>query len=229
MKKNHHHLPHKSEGFILATIIVFLLFMLFMVLGSARLGILTQKYNGNTNDLSLAQNLANQAIFDSQNGAIKQIKTESNPASFTAGCINGLCTAPVSPSYSIPLYRAATLSAGEQKPCATYTLSNTANGVAAIPLIDIDNASGNGVYAVTYNSGRSDICAQPRYQIELLTDTFHLDTSAANAYVSGGRLYRVTSRGYGRNGNTQATRQAYFYVVCPNNVCSVSLLSSSWL
>lgn len=71
-----HQLPatiRQRQGFILATIIVFLLFMLFMVLGSIRLGIFTQKYSGSSSDLALAQNLANQAIFDSNAGALRTI------------------------------------------------------------------------------------------------------------------------------------------------------------
>lgn len=261
-----HQLPasiRQRQGFILATIIVFLLFMLFMVLGSIRLGIFTQKYSGNSSDLALAQNLANQAIFDSNAGALRtildfeensawggidceQLRPELMAADqrkiclaqyFANSCTNslapikfqkGLCAPPVATSFSLPLLRSSSLDAAQYKPCATYTLTNVASGTATIPLIDINDNNGNAVFAFTYNSGFNNLCSQPRFQIELLNDDFQIATSVNSYYVSGARLYRVTSRAFGRNGNTQASRQAYFYLTCPNNSCHASLLNTSW-
>lgn len=254
---------HKKSGFILATIIVFLLFMLFMVLGSIRLGLLTQKYSSSSSDLVLAQNLAKQAIFDSNSGALRAILDfegnsmwggidceQSQPGLmaqasrmacimqyFTNICTNslapikfqkGLCSSPKAASFSFPLLRSGTLSGSQQKPCATYTLSNVTGGTAAIPLIDINNADGSAAYAIDYPSGLTNLCSQPRFQIELLNDNFNLATSADSYYVMGARLYRATSRAFGRNGNTQASYQAYFYLTCANNICHASLLNSNW-
>lgn len=259
--------PPKS-GFVLPIIIVFLLIILFTVMGSFRVGITSQTYVGKSGDYERAKILAHNTIFDSQSGAVAtllQIESYtawvgSNCSSKTIGNINKLsecmanyfttsCTSPLDPnfpkglcsaplagvaataSYSLPLLRVKQLSiaGGDYKPCASYLQTKTSGTATNIPLIDINDAANNGhsKYALEYSRGETGLCALPRYQIEFLSDDYNLNTASNSTYVKNGRIYRVTSRAFGINGNIQVTEQAYFMAQCGNGQagCGLSLLS----
>lgn len=122
-------------------------------------------------------------------------------------------------------------------PCSSYTASKNANDKNYIPKIDEKFTSAVGVQV--YNSGNTSLCAQPRYIIEPLQLDFRgflapgqstnpirgkitqnngvtlwaYESASSNATSS--RLYRITVRAFGKNGDTRVTLQEI--VVIANN------------
>lgn len=245
----------KNYGIALVTVLSLLAFMAVLLYGLASLTSVVQSDIGKRNDIILARIYANTAIFDNANGAIAKIRAfeafqfsaisnqrisqMSNENRillrdqyFTNNCTNnqlvpagfnhGLCRAENSDAggnnNSLPLLR---LDLGILKPCDSSSLVTVINGQNALPLID----DRSNRFSFSYVTGDNTVCHQPNYFIELMNTNFSGLTG-----VNGARLYRVTARAYGRNGNTQATQQAYFYVGCTDSgVCTVSLLNSQLL
>ena len=240
-----------QTGFALITVMGLLIFLAALLYGIAILTSVVQSDVAKKNDILLARNYANSAIFDASNGAVAQIlsfesytfgasygstKLESmtvanrlvlrstyftnscgnNGQSVPSGFSKGLCfpESATANSNSLPLLRVAST---VNKPCNSSSLTTVIAGQTALPLID-ESAS---TYSFVYATGDTTVCHQPNYTIELLNTEFQI-----NSFVNRARLYRVTVRAYGRNGNTQATEQAYFYVRCPNGACQVSLLNA---
>jgi type IV pilus assembly protein PilX len=137
-------------------------------------------------------------------------------------------------------------------PCNSYTES------AMVPVID-EYAS--FVKAQNYASGDSSLCSQPRYIMEMLNPNFIGRSNLTNNIIAGagqesgnitqangallqiykngtnalpsGRLYRITVRAFGKNGNTRVTLQEYL-VITTRNGATVSTsdiipLSVRWL
>lgn len=116
-------------------------------------------------------------------------------------------------------------------PCNSYTESGM------VPVIDEYTGF---VKAQSYASGDSSLCSQPRYIMELLNPNFigrsnlNNNNSAGTGQESGnitqvngallqiyknginalpsGRLYRITVRAFGKNGNTRVTLQEYLVI-----------------
>lgn len=137
-------------------------------------------------------------------------------------------------------------------PCNSYTES------AMVPVID-EYAS--FVKAESYASGNSSLCSQPRYIMEMLNPNFIGRSNLANNNVAGagqesgnitqangallqiykngtnalpsGRLYRITVRAFGKNGNTRVTLQEYLVITTRNGATVSSSdiipLSVRWL
>jgi|GEM_PF-5763592 len=240
----------KNNGIALITVLSLLVFMAVLLYGLASLTTVVQSDVTKKNDIILARTYANNAIFDSQQGALAMIVTfdqatftnygnkslesmtpaerlvvknaffrdacQGGPTVGPAGFNKGLCaTESAINNYSLPLLRVDTAAVN---PCDSTSFQTVlGSGQNALPIID-DKTSR---YSFTYVTGDNTVCHQPNYTIELMNTEFQIPD-----YVNRARLYRVTARAYGRNGNTQATQQAYFYVRCPNGVCSASLLNS---
>jgi Tfp pilus assembly protein PilX len=109
-------------------------------------------------------------------------------------------------------------------PCNSYTASES-DGITLIPYIDEANDLLN---AKLFNTGNNNLCAQPRYYLEPVNLNFIgrqssgsergqlTQTNGANiimydnnANVPTARIYRITVRAFGKNGNTRVTLQEY--------------------
>ncbi len=143
-------------------------------------------------------------------------------------------------------------SANVVAPCNSYTESGM------VPVIDERSSIVN---AHVYTSGDSSLCSQPRYIMEMLNPNFIGRSNLANNIIAGagqeggnitqangallqiykngtnalpsGRLYRITVRAFGKNGNTRVTLQEYL-VITTRNGATVSTsdiipLSVRWL
>jgi Tfp pilus assembly protein PilX len=137
-------------------------------------------------------------------------------------------------------------------PCNSYTESGM------VPVID-EYAS--FVKARVYNSGDVSLCSQPRYIMELINPNFIGRSNLANNNAAGagqesgnitqvngallpiykngtgalpsGRLYRITVRAFGKNGNTRITLQEYLVITTRNgatiSTSDIVPLSVRWL
>ena len=251
---------HKEKGFVLAFVLLLMMFMVVLLYGLVALTQIGQADVGGKKDLLLAKQYAQNAIFDTNTGATTQIllfesqlvsgqylelTTATNRESsispyFTNNCTNihslpeftkGLCSSPESSAtsnYSVAWLRTGTVGTATNTvtpPCATYSRTSITSA-SDLPLLD-DKTSR---YSFSYTTSNTNLCAQPRFIIELINPNF-----AIWPLVSGARLYRVTSRAFGISGNSIATQQAYFYVRCtqlyPSTLgsCYISLLSSNAL
>lgn len=224
-----------------------------VIYGLSMVTALSQSNESQKSDLLLAQNYANMALFDNTNGGVGKIlafesaifssatygatsiesMTDTNRQMlinnfFTNSCNGGpttplgfnkgLCSSEsASGNNSMPLLR---ISSQVTKPCPSYSLTSIINGQTALPLID----DGQSRYSLVYGTGDNSLCHQPNFTLELLSPEFQIGN-----YVNQARLYRVTVRAFGRNGDTQVTMQAYFYVRCPNNICRAAFLNSQIL
>ncbi|AUR53014.1 pilus assembly protein [Aquella oligotrophica] len=241
---------NKNHGIALITVLSLLVFVAVLLYGLAGLTSVVQSDIAKKNDIILARTYANAAIFDAESGAVARIRTfESSqfpiPTNmtnesrisvrnryFTNNCINnqgmagftkGLCSAESADNgYSMPLLRLGT---DVVRACTSGSIGTVISGQNALPLID-DRTSR---FSFTYETGDATICHQPNYIIELINTNFNIVVNGIS--VSGARLYRVTAKAFGRNGNTQAIAQAYFYAGRNNNtgVVAVSLLNSQLL
>lgn len=143
-------------------------------------------------------------------------------------------------------------SANVVAPCNSYTESGM------VPVIDERSSIVN---AHVYTSGDSSLCSQPRYIMEMLNPNFIGRSNLANNIIAGagqeggnitqangallqiyknginalpsGRLYRITVRAFGKNGNTRVTLQEYLVITTRNGATVSSSdiipLSVRWL
>ncbi len=243
----------KNDGIALITVLSLLVFVAVLLYGLAGLTSVVQSDIAKKNDIILARTYANTAIFDANSGAVAQIRTfeefqfpgfnnqrlaqmtdvqrnEVRTLFFKDNCTNtqvapagftkGLCsTEGAGNNYSMPLLRLGT---DVVRACTSGSIGTVISGQNALPLIDDRDSR----YSFTYATGDATLCHQPNYLIELMNTNFN-----GLATVNGARLYRVTAKAFGRNGNTQAIEQAYFYAGRNNNtgVVAISLLNSQLL
>ncbi|MBX9596969.1 MAG: hypothetical protein K2X04_00155 [Burkholderiales bacterium] len=137
-------------------------------------------------------------------------------------------------------------------PCNSYIESGM------VPVIDERSSLVN---ARVYTSGDSSLCSQPRYIMEMLNPNFIGRSNLANNNAAGagqesgnitqvngallpiykngtgalpsGRLYRITVRAFGKNGNTRVTLQEYLVITTRNgatiSTSDIVPLSVRWL
>ncbi len=104
-------------------------------------------------------------------------------------------------------------------PCPSY-ITRKRNGVMHIPWIDIFDSP----YAHIYATGDISLCANPRYMLEIIDLDYHL------AKFNSARLYRITVRAFGKNGNTRVTVQEYLAIAMAESASlSILPLSIRWL
>lgn len=174
------HTPQR--GVTLITGLVFLVILTLISLAAMRTTALEERMAGNARDQDVAFQAAEAAMRD----AMKQLPGLTPASAFAAGCAAGLClNNPVTPVWEA-------LSANNQ-----WITANTAM---------------YGGAALTIN-GTTNLPVQPRYIIELLPATVPPAGSSASTgkgNTSGGQLipYRITARGWGVTGRSQATVQA---------------------
>jgi type IV pilus assembly protein PilX len=119
----------------------------------------------------------------------------------------GWCYAPVfdgsyreDPNWR-PWEEQALLSPKVRIPCPSYIQFSHA-GIKQIPWIDILKSP----YARSYTGGDGVLCAAPRYIVEIIDLDYNV------AMLKSARLYRITARAFGKNGNTRITLQEYLAV-----------------
>lgn len=243
-----------NNGFALVLILMLASFLATILYGLSSLTSMAQSDISKKNDLTIAQNYANIAMLDGSNGGVAKILTFENSnfnsttygatliesmasdkrillqknyflpscnggPSSPSGFSTGLCSSESSTNnYSLPVLRVGANSSAVAQPCVSYSFISVLGGQNSLPLID----DGNSRYSFSFNTGDNSLCHQPNFTIELLNTEFQI---SANNFVNRARLYRVTVRSFGRNGKTQVTQQAYFYVRCPNSICQASLLN----
>ncbi len=143
-------------------------------------------------------------------------------------------------------------------PCNSYTAKKSGSN-NIMPFIDEE--SGIALNAHVFDSQDTSLCAQPRYIMEMLNPNFIGRSNLTNNIIAGagqeggnitqangallqiykngtnalpsGRLYRITVRAFGKNGNTRVTLQEYL-VITTRNGATVSTsdiipLSVRWL
>ena len=174
------HAPQRGAALI--TGLIFLVVLTLISLASMRTTSLEERMAGNARDQDVAFQAAEAAMRD----AMKQLPGLSPASAFAAGCAAGLClNNPVTPVWT-------TLTTNNQ-----WTAANTA---------------AYGGTALTID-GATNLPVQPRYIIELLPGVvppYGSSASTGKGNTSGAQLipYRITARGWGITGQTQATVQA---------------------
>lgn len=122
--------------------------------------------------------------------------------------------------------------AGLDAPCNSYTAKS-----GNLPILD----DRTNKFGIAYNSGDTSLCVQPRYIIEPIS--LHYLGGGTNILQANGgllnidanqsaRVYRITVRAFGRNGDTRVTLQEYvaIYTAIGVNVSSnIIPLSVRWL
>lgn len=170
-----------QKGAALLTGLIFLVVLTLISLSAVKSTSLEERMAGNARD----QDLAFQAAEAGARDAMKSLASLS-PTSFVAGCSNGLClNDPVTPVWT-------TITNNNQ------WVSTKTKAYAGMPLT-LD--------------GTTQLSTQPRYIIELVPNTvaaFGSSAATGKGITSGAQLtpYRITARGWGITGQTQATVQA---------------------
>lgn len=174
--------PSSQNGAALITGLIFLVVLTLISLSAIKSTSLEERMAGNARDQDVAFEAAEAGIRD----AMKQLPTVSTtPSLFAAGCANGLCLN----DPSTPVWTALTTNnQWTSSKTATYTGTLRFNGSTALP-------------------------QPPRYIIELLpgaVPAFGSSASIGKGNTSGAQLtpFRITARGWGITGQTQATVQA---------------------
>jgi len=228
----------RANGGALAMTLLAIAMMVTLILALNKLALSHQRSAANYGDYELAQNAARMALLNAE-ATIYSFDITSNMEALTiqqrinavlalAGSNNacggtGWC-------YSTDLTWQPWLqtSSSNNLPCNSYSVSINPNDSNALPWID--QATGN---FNTFNTGLT-LCAQPRYIMELVNPSYtgrqvlgqqHGQLTQINGATirmydndAGGRaarLYRITVRAFGRNGNTRVTLQEYVAIVGP--------------
>lgn len=227
----------RQSGSALAMTLLGLSLMAVVILTLNKLVLSYHNSATNIGDYDLAQNAAKMALinaeqtvynFDNSNGmealsiAARVAKVESVGVN---NCNNGWCYSTLT-SWK-PWLESANSSS---RPCNSYDI-NINGSSNALPWID--HSTG---FALAFNTGIGGLCAQPRYFMELVNPAFTGRQTGANTgeitqlngktiklYNNGNgarpaRLYRITVRAYGRNGNTRVTLQEYVAIVRNTNL-----------
>jgi len=177
------HTPSTPQtGAALITGLIFLVVLTLISLSAIKSTSLEERMAGNARDQDVAFEAAEAGIRD----AMKSLASLSPSSAFAAGCSNGLClNDPVTPVWTA-------LTTNNQ-----WTSSKTKAYTGT---------------ALTFD-GTTQLPVQPHYIIELIPDTvpaFGSSASTGKGITSGAQLtpYRITARGWGITGQTQATVQA---------------------
>lgn len=169
-----------QNGAALITGLIFLVVLTLISLSAIKSTSLEERMAGNARDQDVAFQAAEAGVRDA-------MKTLGGlpPTSFVAGCSNGLClNNPVTPVWT-------TITNNNQ-----WTSSKTKAYAGTLTL-----------------DGATPLATQPRYIIELVPNTvaaFGSSAATGKGITSGAQLtpYRITARGWGMTGQTQATVQA---------------------
>jgi len=171
--------PTSQHGAALITGLIFLVVLTLISLSAIKATSLEERMAGNARDQDVA--------FEAAEAGIRDAMTKlNNPQTFVAGCSNGWClNDPVTPVWT-------SITTNNQ-----WTSTKT-KAYTGTPL--------------TFD-GATQLPVQPHYIIELMPTTvppFGSSASTGKGLTSGAQLtpYRITSRGWGITGQTQATVQA---------------------
>ena len=172
------HTPLSQHGAALITGLIFLVVLTLISLSAIKSTSLEERMAGNARDQDVAFEAAEAGIRD----AMGSLAGLSPSSAFAAGCSAGLClNDPVTPVWTSVVWSSSQTKA--------YTGT-----------------------ALTFN-GSTTLPNQPRYIIELMPGTvpaFGSSATVGKGLTSGAQLtpYRITARGWGITGQTQATVQA---------------------
>ncbi|MHB1075517.1 pilus assembly PilX family protein [Thiobacillus sp.] len=170
-----------QHGAALITGLIFLVVLTLISLSAIKSTSLEERMAGNARDQDVAFEAAEAGVRD----AMKSLASLKS-SSFAAGCSNGLClNDPVTPVWT-------SITSNNQ------WISSKTKTYTGTPL--------------TFE-GATQLPVQPRYIIELVPTTvppFGSSAGTGKGNTSGAQLtpYRITSRGWGITGQTQATVQA---------------------
>ena len=252
----------KSAGTALAMTLLALAMMVLLVAGLNQVVVTQQKSAANNADYLVAQNYAQMALLDAESTVrsydyaqnmenkdfAARIYVESHIMTNNTCNSSGWCYSNSGQAWQPWLV--VDTAAHVVAPCNSYTES------AMVPVID-EYAS--FVNAHVYTSGDTSLCSQPRYTMEMLNPNFIGRSNLANNSTAGqesgnitqangallqiykngtnalpsGRLYRITVRAFGKNGNTRVTLQEYLVITTRNGATVSSSdiipLSVRWL
>lgn len=173
-----------QNGAALITGLIFLVVLTLISLSAIKSTSLEERMAGNARD----QDVAFQAAEAGVREAMKRLAGLSPASAFAAGCSAGLClNDPVTPVWT--------------------ALTNNNQWTSSKTKAYDDTAA-----ALTFD-GATTLPLQPRYIIELVPNTvpaFGSSASTGKGITSGAQLipYRITARGWGITGQTQATIQS---------------------
>lgn len=174
--------PSSQNGAALITGLIFLVVLTLISLSAIKSTSLEERMAGNARDQDAAFEAAEAGIRD----AMKLLPPlTTTPSAFVAGCSNGLClNDPVTPVWT-------SITSNNQ-----WT-SNKTKAYTGAPL----------------KFDATNLPVQPRYIIELIPNNvpaFGSSASIGKGNTSGAQLlpFRITARGWGITGQTQATVQA---------------------
>ena len=257
----------KQQGSALAMTLMALSLMVILVLTMNKLALSYTKSASNSSDYDLAQNYARAAMLAAESTALAfdnaaalqtpsgtgtlvarrrtilssgTYNVESNGATcnMSAGGVKqGWCyqSAGVGSDFAqnSNFFPWTLTDANSVKPCNSYSPQS-----GYLPILDDKTNS----FGITYSSGDSSLCVQPRYIIEPISLNYIGGGSSilqANGALlnidttQSARVYRITVRAFGRNGDTRVTLQEYvaIYTQIAANVNSTSIipLSVRWL
>lgn len=252
-----------AGGTALAMTLLALAMMVLLVAGLNQVVVTQQKSAANNADYLMAQNYAQMALLDAEftvrtfdyahNMENKDfaariyeeshVVTVNNTCESSGWCYSGSGQA-WQPWESTSLNSVA--------PCNSYTAKSGYQPMLNDKLSSFTNL---------YNTGDASLCIQPRYIMEMLNPNFIGRSNLANNNVAGagqeggsitqangallqiykngtnalssGRLYRITVRAFGKNGNTRVTLQEYLVITTRNGATVSSSdiipLSVRWL
>jgi type IV pilus assembly protein PilX len=253
----------KSAGTALAMTLLALAMMVLLVAGLNQVVVTQQKSAANNADYLVAQNYAQMALLDAEftvrtfdftnNMENKDFDTriyeESHVVTVNNTCeSSGWCYSSSGQAWQ-PWESTHSNSVA---PCNSYTAKSGNQ-----PMLNDKTSS----FTKLYNTGDTSLCVQPRYIIEMLNPNFIGRSNLANNNVAGvgqesgnvtqangallpiykngtgalpsGRLYRITVRAFGKNGNTRVTLQEYVLITTRNgatlSTSDIIPLSVRWL
>lgn len=253
----------KSAGTALAMTLLALAMMVLLVAGLNQVVLTQQKSAANNADYLVAQNYAQMALLDAEstvrtfdftnnmenkdfaarNFEESHVVTVNNTCESSGWCYSSLGQA-WQPWEST--------SSSSVAPCNSYTAKSGYQ-----PMLNDKLSS----FTKLYNTGDTSLCVQPRYIMEMLNPNFigrsnlNNNNSAGAGQESGnitqangallqiykngtnalpsGRLYRITVRAFGKNGNTRVTLQEYLVITTRSGVTistsDIVPLSVRWL
>jgi type IV pilus assembly protein PilX len=180
--KHDRHMPELQRGASLVIALMFLVVLTILGLVTVRSSTVQERMAGNDRDRAVAFEAAEAALRDAEQDILLNITTAS---AFDSACTAGLCTPATT---ATPNWNAVSWTGG------TSRVYGVASGASSYPL--------------------NDVAQPPRYIIEALPP---LPAGAGNSEVvrpgsstTGGNGYRITARGWGRRGTTQAMLQSVY-------------------
>ena len=253
----------KSAGTALAMTLLALAMMVLLVAGLNQVVVTQQKSAANNADYLVAQNYAQMALLDAEptirsydyahnmenKDFAARVFEESHVVTVNNTCeSSGWCYSSSGQTWQ-PWESTHSNSVA---PCNSYTAKSGNQ-----PMLN-DKTSR---FTKLYNTGDTSLCVQPRYIIEMLNPNFIGRSNLANNNATGagqesgnitqangallsiykngtnalpsGRLYRITVRAFGKNGNTRVTLQEYLVITTRNGATISSSdiipLSIRWL